>query len=82
MQQDAAIWELSDMEVDTIFSNAIVDSLSTGSISEDDLIEHWVNNFRKYMPSFEAEIVPYKGIDTYSEYTWTWAKENPNSWVH
>lgn len=83
IQQDKAIWELSQEQVELIMSKGIynkIDELQTYGISENDMIDGWVGAFKELMPSFEAEIIPYQNIDTYAQYTW--AKENPNSWIH
>jgi hypothetical protein len=80
IEQDAAIWELTDDQIEIIFSKAIVNALQVADISEDNLIHNWVLAFREIVPSFEAEIIPYKPLDRSAEFTWM--KEHPHSWIN
>ena len=77
IEQDAAIWELTDDQIEFIFSKAIVNALQVADISEDNLIYNWVLAFKEILPTLDAEIIPYKPLDRSAEFTWI--KENPNS---
>jgi len=82
IEQDAAIWELTKKEVELILSKGIhnkVNELETYGLSEDNMIDAWVESFREIIPTLDAEVISYKALDRNE--TFTWMIENPKSWV-
>jgi hypothetical protein len=82
IEQDAAIWELSKEEVEYILSKGIhnkVCELETYALSENNMIDAWVESFREIIKTLDAVIIPYIGIDRTANFIWM--KENPKSWV-
>jgi len=81
IEQDAAIWGLTKEEVELILSKGIhnkVIELETYGLSEDNMIDAWVESFREIITTFDAEVISYKALNRNE--TFTWMIENPNSW--
>ena len=82
IEQDAAIWELNKEEVEFILSKGIhnkVNELETYGLTENDMIDGWVEAFKEIIALLDADIIPYKPLDR--KETFKWMIENPNSWV-
>ena len=83
IEQDCLIWNLSSEEAEKIFCTGIQEKVlknKTLKLSEDDLIDAWVQGFRKVVPSLNDDIILYKGVDCVAS-NYKWMFRNPNSWI-